>query len=162
MCIRDSYALVEAPAGEGGLYRSDNRGNSFKLISIRSEIINRPFYYINITANPKDADILFSSANRFMRTDDGGKNWRRLSTPHGDNHDLWIHPQDTSLWVQSNDGGVNVTFNSGKTWTTQTNQSTAELYQVEVDDQYPFWLYAGQQDNSTITLPSLTPYNPAW
>ena len=155
------YALVEAPAGKGGLYRSDNRGNSFKLISTQSEIINRPFYYINITANPKDADILFSSANRFMRTDDGGKNWRRLSTPHGDNHDLWIHPQDTSLWVQSNDGGVNVTFNSGKTWTTQTNQSTAELYQVEVDDQYPFWLYAGQQDNSTIRLPSLPPYNPA-
>ncbi|MDP6339027.1 MAG: hypothetical protein QF842_01715 [Candidatus Marinimicrobia bacterium] len=155
------YALVEAPDGEGGLYRSNNRGNSFQLVSTRSEIINRPFYYINITVNPKNADIIFSSANRFMRSDDGGKSWSRLSTPHGDNHDIWIHPQDTALWVQSNDGGVNVTFNSGKTWTTQTNQSTAELYQVEVDDQYPFWLYAGQQDNSTIALPSLPSYNSA-
>ena len=155
------YALIEAPVGEGGLYRSNNLGDSFKLVSTQSEIINRPFYYMNITANPKNADIIFSSANRFMRSDDGGKNWRNLSTPHGDNHDIWIHPKDTSLWVQSNDGGVNVTFNSGKTWTTQSNQSTAELYQVEVDDQYPFWLYAGQQDNSTISLPSLPPYNSA-
>ena len=155
------YALIEAPIGEGGLYRSNNLGDSFKLVSTRLEIINRPFYYMNITANPKNADIIFSSANRFMRSDDGGKNWHNLSTPHGDNHDIWIHPKDTSLWVQSNDGGVNVTFNSGKTWTTQSNQSTAELYQVEVDDQYPFWLYAGQQDNSTISLPSLPPYNSA-
>jgi len=155
------YALVEAPEGEGGLYRSNNRGDSFKLISTKTEIINRPFYYINITANPKDADVIFSSANRFMRSDDGGENWKNLSTPHGDNHGVWIHPKDTSLWVQSNDGGVNVTFNSGTTWTTQSNQSTAELYQVEVDDQYPYWLYAGQQDNSTISLPSLPPYNSA-
>ncbi len=153
------YAVVEAPKNQGGLYRSNNRGESFKLVSTRSEVINRPFYYMNITANPKNANILFSSANRFMRSDDGGKTWRNLSTPHGDNHDVWIHPQDTSLWVQANDGGVNVTFNSGNTWTTQSNQSTAELYQVEVDDQYPYWLYAGQQDNTTISLPSLPPYN---
>ena len=159
------YALVEAPKGEGGLYRSNNRGESFKLVKTDPKdvrhLVNRPFYYINISSNPKNADILFSNANRFMRSDDGGKNWRILSTPHGDNHDIWIHPQDTSLWVQSNDGGVNVTFNSGKTWTTQSNQPTAELYQVEVDDQYPYWLYAGQQDNSTIALPSLPPYNSA-
>lgn len=153
------YAVVEAPKNEGGLYRSNNRGESFKLVSTRSEVINRPFYYMNITANPKNADILFSSANRFMRSDNGGKTWRNLSTPHGDNHGVWIHPQDTSLWVQANDGGVNVTFNSGNTWTTQSNQSTAELYQVEVDDQYPYWLYSGQQDNTTISLPSLPPYN---
>ena len=153
------YALVEAPKPQGGLYRSNNRGESYKLISTKSEIINRPFYYINIEANPKNADILFSSANRFMRSDDGGESWRNLSTPHGDNHGVWIHPSDTSLWVQSNDGGVNVTFNSGETWTTQSNQSTAELYQVEVDDQYPYWLYAGQQDNTTISLPSVPPYN---
>ena len=94
-----------------------------------------------------------------MRSDDGGTTWRVLSTPHGDNHDIWVHPADTSLWVQANDGGVNVTTNSGKTWTTQSNQSTAELYQVEVDDQHPYWLYAGQQDNSTIALPSLPPLN---
>ena len=98
------YALVEAPKGEGGLYRSNNRGESFKLVKTDPKdvrhLVNRPFYYINISSNPKNADILFSNANRFMRSDDGGKNWRILSTPHGDNHDIWIHPQETSLWVQ--------------------------------------------------------------
>ena len=158
------YALIEAPKGEGGLYRSDDHGESFVMVKVKEEeklkhLINRPFYYINIEANPKNANILFSSANRFMRSDDGGLNWKIKSTPHGDNHDIWIHPQDTSLWVQSNDGGANVTTNSGKTWSTQSNQSTAELYQVEVDEQYPYWVYAGQQDNSTITLPSKPPYN---
>ncbi|MEE2877339.1 MAG: hypothetical protein VX822_06130 [Candidatus Neomarinimicrobiota bacterium] len=152
-------AIVEAPGDSGGLYRSDDRGETFRQVSDRKELVNRPFYYTNLESNPLDADILFSNANRFMRSDDGGKTWRVLSTPHGDNHDIWIHPADTSLWIQSNDGGVNVTTNSGKTWTTQSNQSTAELYQVEVDDQYPYWLYAGQQDNTTISLPSHPPLN---
>ena len=152
-------AIVEAPEDAGGLYRSDDKGETFRQVSDRKELVNRPFYYTNLESNPLDADILFSNANRFMRSDDGGKTWRVLSTPHGDNHDIWIHPADTALWVQANDGGVNVTTNSGKTWTTQSNQSTAELYQVEVDDQYPYWLYAGQQDNSTISLPSHPPLN---
>ncbi len=150
-------AIVEAQGDAGGLYRSDDRGESFRQISDRKELVNRPFYYTNLESNPLNADILFSNANRFMRSDDGGETWRVLSTPHGDNHDIWIHPADTSLWVQANDGGVNVTTNSGKSWTTQTNQSTAELYQVEVDDQHPYWLYAGQQDNSTISVPSHPP-----
>tara|TARA_B100001123_G_scaffold420101_1_gene526094 strand:- start:280 stop:3048 length:2769 start_codon:yes stop_codon:yes gene_type:complete len=152
-------AIVEAPGDAGGLYRSDDKGETFRQVSDRKELVNRPFYYTNLESNPLDADILFSNANRFMRSDDGGETWRVLSTPHGDNHDIWIHPADTSLWVQANDGGVNVTTNSGKTWTTQSNQSTAELYQVEVDDQHPYWLYAGQQDNTTISLPSHPPLN---
>ena len=153
------YALVEAPVGEGGLYRSDDAGESFTLVSTKKELLDRPFYYCNIDANPKDADIVFGSATRFFRSDNGGQDWTQLSTPHGDNHDLWINPNDTSIWVQSNDGGANVTLNSGKTWSTQFNQPTAELYQVDVDDQFVYWLYAGQQDNySTIAVPSLPPY----
>ena len=104
-------AIVEAPGNAGGLYRSDDRGESFRQISDRSELVNRPFYYANLESNPLNADILFSNANRFMRSDDGGETWRVLSTPHGDNHDIWVHPADTSLWVQANDGGVNVTTN---------------------------------------------------
>ncbi|MFZ1751798.1 MAG: hypothetical protein WAU01_16485, partial [Saprospiraceae bacterium] len=78
--------------------------------------------------------------------------------PHGDNHDMWINPNDPNLFIQCNDGGANVTHNGGKTWSTQFNQPTAELYQVEVDDQYPYWLYAGQQDNyTTIAVPSMIP-----
>ena len=95
-----------------------------------------------------------------MISRDAGKSWKSYSTPHGDNHDIWINPGDTSIWIQSNDGGANITFNSGKTWSTQFNQPTAEIYQVEVDDQYPYWLYGGQQDNySTISVPSMPPYS---
>lgn len=153
------YALVEAPLGEGGLYRSNDRGATFKLISTKKDLLDRPFYYCNIDANPKNADVVFASATRFFKSDDGGEHWTRLSTPHGDNHGLWIHPDDTLIWVQANDGGANVTRDGGKNWSTQLNQPTAELYQVEVDDQFPYWLYAGQQDNySTVAVPSLPPF----
>ncbi|MDX1665845.1 MAG: hypothetical protein R3350_01375, partial [Saprospiraceae bacterium] len=154
------WALIEAPQGTGGVYRSDDRGESFRLVSTKKELLDRPFYYANIDANPLDADIIFVSATRFWKSVDGGMHWQRKSTPHGDNHDLWINPLDTLIMVQANDGGVNVTTDGGKSWSTQRNQPTAELYQVEVDDQFPYWLYAGQQDNSTIAVPNLPPYAP--
>ena len=153
------FVMVEASEDKGGLYKSEDRGLSFKHMNNREELVNRPFYYLNIESNPLNSDILYSSANRFMISKDAGKTWKSYSTPHGDNHDIWINPSDTSVWIQSNDGGANITFNSGKTWTTQFNQPTAEIYQVEVDDQYPYWLYGGQQDNySTVSVPSLPPY----
>ena len=94
-----------------------------------------------------------------MVSKDSGKTWNIKDTPHGDNHDIWINPNHENTWIQSNDGGANITFNSGKTWTTQFNQPTAEIYQVEVDNQYPYWLYGGQQDNySTVSVPSQPPY----
>jgi len=152
------YALVEAPAGKEGLYRSDD-GTTWKHVSSKKSLTDRPFYYCNIDADPNDADIIYNNATRFEKTTDGGKKWERLRTPHGDNHDMWINPDNSMNFVQVNDGGANVTFNGGKTWTTQFNQPTAELYQVETDDQSPYWLYAGQQDNySTISVPSFPPY----
>ncbi|NIP82610.1 MAG: hypothetical protein GWN79_23145, partial [Actinobacteria bacterium] len=93
----------------------------------------------------------------FYKSMDGGESWERVRTPHGDNHDMWINPDDPDIWIQSNDGGANVTLDGGETWSTQHNQPTAELYQVDVDDRFPYWLYAGQQDNSTIGVPSLPP-----
>ncbi|MDA0195477.1 MAG: hypothetical protein O2951_10595 [Bacteroidetes bacterium] len=154
------YAIIEAPEDEGGLYRSDNYGESFLQISSRKELVNRPFYYCNIDANPLNADMIVSNANPGLISRDAGLSWEKINTPHGDNHDIWINPSDTSIWIQSNDGGANVTVNSGKTWSTQYNQPTAELYQVEVDDQYPYWLYSGMQDNrSAIAVPSLPPYD---
>lgn len=150
------YANIEASDGQGGLYRSDDRGANWAFVSDNSNLTNRPFYYTNIYANPKNADVIYNSALRFLKSTDGGLTWRNLSTPHGDNHDIWINPNDTSIWIQSNDGGANITITNGETWSTQFNQPTAELYTVEVDDQYPYWLYAGQQDNSsTIAVPSL-------
>ena len=152
------YALVEAPVGQGGVYRSNDQGVTFELVSTKKDLLDRPFYYCNLEADPSDADVLYSSATRFFKSTDGGESWKRQSTPHGDNHDIWIHPNDSKLYIQTNDGGVNITRDGGKTWSPQENQATAELYQVEVDDQYPYWLYAGQQDNSTIMLPSLPPF----
>lgn len=151
------WALVEAPEGEGGVYRSDNRGQTFSLISTKKELLDRPFYYCNIDVNPQNANSLYVSATGFWHSSDGGVNWSRKQTPHGDNHEVWINPLDTNLMIQCNDGGANVTRDGGATWSSIENQPTAELYQVAVDDQTPYWLYAGQQDNSTISLPSLPP-----
>lgn len=153
------YALIEAPKEERGVYRSDDQGESFKLVSNKKELTDRPFYYCNIESNPLNADVIFVLATNFYKSVNAGKTWAEIEPPHGDNHDIWINPTDTSLFIQSNDGGANITTNGGKSWSTQENQPTAELYQVEVDDQYPYWLYAGQQDNTTIAIPSLPPYD---
>ncbi len=153
------YAIIEAPVKEQGLYMSDDQGESFTHVSDNGDLVNRPFYYTNVDVNPMNAADVFSQANPGIRSRDGGKTWTRLNPPHGDNHDLWINPNDSLIWIQSNDGGANVTLNGGLSWSSQNNQPTSELYQVEVDDQYPYWLYAGQQDNSTIAVPSAPPYD---
>ena len=152
------YALIEAPEPADGLYRSDDRGRTWRQVSTFNPILNRPFYYTNVDLDPKNADVVWVNNEGFFRSADGGKTWERRSTPHGDNHDMWIDPQNPDVFIQSNDGGVNVTRDGGRTWSTQHNQPTAELYQVAVDDQFPYWLYAGQQDNTTIMVPSLPAY----
>jgi photosystem II stability/assembly factor-like uncharacterized protein len=153
------YALVEAPDDRGGLYKSVDQGQSFKQVSSNSGIRTRPFYYTNLRVDPQNSDVLYALATGYYKSVDGGKNWKRISSPHGDNHDMWINPDNPDLFIQSNDGGANITLNGGKSWSTQFNQPTAEIYQVEVDDQYPYWVYGGQQDNySTIAVPSIPPY----
>jgi photosystem II stability/assembly factor-like uncharacterized protein len=161
------YALVEALHDEGGLYKSIDQGKTFKQVSNDHDIRTRPFYYANIEVDPQNPDIVFVMATKYSKSVDGGETWKKLIPPHGDNHDMWINPENPDLFIQANDGGANVTHNGGQTWSTQFNQPTAELYQVEVDDQYPYWLYAGQQDNSTtIAVPSMPPFraqhNAAW
>jgi photosystem II stability/assembly factor-like uncharacterized protein len=153
------YVLIEAPADEGGLFRSDDRGATWRQVSDYQPMRNRPFYYNNLDANPKDPDMLWAQAEGYFKSVDGGVTWQRGSTPHGDNHDLWINPDDPNLMVQSNDGGANVTRDGGQTWSTILNQPTAELYQVDISDDFPYRLYAGQQDNSTISVPSFPPFS---
>jgi photosystem II stability/assembly factor-like uncharacterized protein len=165
------YALVEAPEPEEGLYRSDDSGETWRFMSGGRypeddpeglvELTERPFYYTNVDADPTNADIVWVNNERFFKSVDGGLTWVIVPTPHGDNHDMWINPENPDIFVQSNDGGANVTLDGGKTWSTQFNQPTAELYQVDVDDRFPYWLYAGQQDNTTIAVPSLPPAQPA-
>lgn len=153
------YAVIEAPGKEGGLYRSNDEGKSFVQVSNEEGLVNRPFYYTNIEADPTNVDIIYSNANPILKSVDGGKTWKEMRVPHGDNHDIWINPNNPNLIIQANDGGANVSHNGGKTWSTQFNQPTTEIYQVEVDDQYPYWLYGGQQDNyTTIAVPSFPPY----
>ena len=148
------YVLIEAPGGEGGVYRSDDAGDSWRQVSDFQPIRNRPFYYTNLHAHPTDPDTLWGMAEGYWKSVDGGETWERRFTPHGDNHDLWINPDHPDIQIQSNDGGANVTLDGGETWSRQDNQPTAELYQVDVSDAFPYRLYAGQQDNSTISVPS--------
>ncbi len=153
------YALIEAPLKEGGFYKSTDQGETFTQVSDHKGIRNRPFYYTNIKVDPTNADVIYSMAGPYHKSSDGGKTWKRKSSPHGDNHDMWINPHDPDLFIQSNDGGANVTTNGGKTWSTQFNQPTAEIYQIAVDDQYPYWVYGGMQDNySTVSVPVMAPY----
>lgn len=162
VCPADSklvYALIEAPNEEGGLYISDDHGENFEQVSDDKKIRTRPFYYTNVKVDPQNPDVIYSMATDYMKSVDGGKTWTSLSVPHGDNHDMWINPENSDLFIQSNDGGANVTHNGGKSWSSQYNQPTSEIYQVEVDNQYPYWLYGGQQDNySTVAVPSMAPY----
>lgn len=151
------YVLMEAPPPEGGIYRSDDRGTTWQQVSNQSNLLDRPFYYTNLDADPTNADILWVNSTGFFRSADGGRTWERRSTPHGDNHDMWINPDNPEIFIQSNDGGASITLDGGRTWSTQHNQPTAELYQVDVDTRFPYWLYAGQQDHSTISVPSLPP-----
>lgn len=151
------YAVVETNEPDEGLYRSDDQGRTWTLVSNHEPLMDRPFYYTNVDVDPTDADVVYVNATQFWKSTDGGRSWERRNTPHGDNHDMWINPDDPRVMVQSNDGGANVTRDGGETWSTQLNQPTAELYSVDVDDQFPRWLYSGQQDNSTLRVPSNSP-----
>ena len=148
------YVLIEAKPGMG-LYRSDDAGASFTMVSNNPQLSTRSFYYTTITADPTNADVVYAGAEGYFKSVDGGRTWATLNTPHGDNHDLWINPSNGQILIQSNDGGANVSLNGGRTWSTQYNQPTAEIYQVYVDNQFPYRIYGAQQDNSTLILPSL-------
>lgn len=156
---RRVYVLLEAPAPRGGLYVSDDGGERFRQVSGDPRLVSRPFYYIYVDAHPKERDTVYVNGNVsfFGKSTDGGRTWTVIPTPHADNHGMWINPDTPEIFIQSNDGGANVTLDGGASWSTQYNQPTAELYQVEVDDQVPYRVYGAQQDNSTLIVPSLPP-----
>jgi len=147
------YALVEARPG-GGLYRSEDAGQTWALINSQAALIQRPFYYLALGADPTNADVVYAGAESFFKSTDGGKTFTIFRTPHGDNHDIWINPKDGQIMIQSNDGGANISADGGRTWSSQMNQPTAEIYGVWLDDQFPYKLYGAQQDNSTIIISS--------
>jgi len=146
------FAIVEAE--EGGLYRSDNGGDSWRRISAEKGIYHRPWYYMRVTADPVDENTVWINNVLLYRSLDGGQSFGVVPTPHPDSHALWINPENPRIMIEGNDGGANVSLNGGRTWSSQRNQPTAELYRVTVDDQFPYRLYGAQQDNTTISVPS--------
>jgi photosystem II stability/assembly factor-like uncharacterized protein len=151
------YAMIEARGAEGGLYRSDNAGGSWRLINVGSNLRFRPFYFSYVDVNPKNPEEVWVSALGLYKSTDGGRSFTTIPTPHADNHGIWFNPDNPDLAVQCHDGGANVTTDGGRTWSNILNQPTAELYMVSVDEQHPYLLYAPQQDNSTVVVPSVPP-----
>lgn len=146
------WALFEAE--EGGLYRSDNGGDRWRRVSAEKGIWHRPWYYMRVTADPTDENTIWINNVLYYKSLDGGATFTIVPTPHPDSHATWINPNNPDIMIEGNDGGANVSLNGGRTWSSQRNQPTAELYRVSVDNQYPYRLYAGQQDNTTISVPS--------
>lgn len=155
------YLLVEAAPGSG-LYRSDDAGESWQLMNETAGLIARPFYFTTIGADPTNADVVYAGAVTFYKSTDGGKTVTAFRTPHADNQDIWVSPNDGKVMIQGNDGGANVSFDGGQTWSSQEVQPTAEFYGVWLDNAFPYNLYMAQQDNDTYVVPSLNaPFNMA-
>ncbi len=153
------YAMIEAPGNEGGLYKSSDAGESWALVNSSQRLRARPFYFNYVSVNPKNENEVFVNELGFHKSVDGGKTFVTISTPHGDNHGVWINPDNPEIMLQINDGGANVTLNGAKSWSSILNQPHAEYYMVAVDDQYPYRLYVPQQDNTTLIVPSLPPFS---
>ena len=148
---RRVWALVEAEPG-GGLYRSDDRGATWTLVNTDKEVRGRPWYYGHVRADPVDPGKVYVMNVPLLRSTDGGATFKKIPVPHGDTHDIWINPRDPRVFGVSSDGGTQVTVNDGRTFSSVYNQPTAELYDLQVDNQVPYRLYGSQQDNSSISV----------
>ena len=150
------YAIVEAERDKGGLWRSDDAGATWKLMNGHRVLHTRAWYYIHVTADPEDENTLYVMNVPLMKSIDGGKTWEKMTAPHGDFHDQWINPKDNNNIISGNDGGATITFDGGKTWSSIMNQPTAQFYRVVTDNLFPYRIYGGQQDNSTVSIASQT------
>lgn len=149
------YAMIEAPGPEGGLYKSSDAGATWTLVNNEPRLRTRPFYFHYVDVNPRDADEVWVNELRLHRSNDGGKTFTQVATPHGDNHGIWFNPDNPQIAIQCNDGGANVTQDGGRSWSSILNQPTAEIYMLSVDERFPYRIYGPQQDNSTVIVPSV-------
>jgi photosystem II stability/assembly factor-like uncharacterized protein len=146
------YAMVEAK--DGGLFRSDDSGSHWRRINNDGRLTQRAWYFSKIYADPKRADTLYALNTGLFRSTDGGKSFNLLPARHGDHHGLWIDPTNTDRLINASDGGASISFDGGKSWTTQNNQPTAQFYHVAVDNRFPYYVYGAQQDNSSVGIAS--------
>jgi photosystem II stability/assembly factor-like uncharacterized protein len=149
------WALVEAE--DGALFRSDDGGSSWERASEFSGLRTRPWYYMHVTADPRDPDTVYVQNYRLWKSIDAGRTFLQAPTPHGDDHALWIDPANPRRMIEGNDGGACVSFNGGQSWSSIYNQPTAQLYHVTTDSGFPYRVYASQQDNTAISIPSCSP-----
>ena len=145
------WAIVENKE-KGGVYRSDDGGETWTNINSERKLRQRAWYYTRIYADPQDEDIVYVLNVRYHKSTDGGKTYETFNAPHGDHHDLWIAPEDPNRMVIGDDGGAQTTYDGGETWSTYHNQPTAQFYRVTTDNSFPYKIYAAQQDNSTIRI----------
>jgi photosystem II stability/assembly factor-like uncharacterized protein len=149
------WAIVENK-DEGGLYRSDDGGDTWNQVNSERKLRQRAWYYTRVYADTKDADIVYVLNVRYHKSTDGGKTFDTYNAPHGDHHDLWIAPEDPNRMIIGDDGGAQVTYDGGETWSTYHNQPTSQFYRVTTDNHFPYRIYAAQQDNSTVRIPHRT------
>lgn len=151
------YLLLESDSEQekGGLFISTDAGENWERVSQDHRLIQRAWYYTELFVDPTDEHTVYVLSASALRSIDGGKTWETLSGTHGDYHDLWINPRDARNMIVANDGGAAITFNYGDSWSRQSNMPTAQLYRVNVDNQFPYRVYAGQQDNTSISIASL-------
>jgi photosystem II stability/assembly factor-like uncharacterized protein len=145
---------LNVEAEDGGVFHSDDAGATWTKVNDERKIKQRAWYYSRIFADPKSPDTVYAVNTAFFKSTDGGHTFKGIRTPHGDNHDLWIADSDPSRMIESNDGGANVSFNGGASWSTVMNQPTEQFYRVALDNDFPYHLYGAQQDNSTIEVSS--------
>lgn len=150
------YALIEGDSEtpDRGLYVSNDAGKNWSQVTNDNRLVQRAWYYIELFVDPNNENTIYVLSAPALRSNDGGRTWENLGGTHGDYHDLWINPDNSNNMVISNDGGAAVTFNKGRSWTSQATMPTGQFYRINVDNQFPYRIYGGQQDNSTISIAS--------
>lgn len=151
------YALIESDTEKdlGGLFVSEDAGEHWSLVNKNNRLTQRAWYYIEVFADPVNENKVYVQSAPFLVSIDGGKTFEDINGPHGDYHDLWIHPKNPNQLMLADDGGGSISFNGGKTWSTQANMPTAQMYRIAVDNQFPYRIYGGQQDNTSLVISSL-------
>jgi photosystem II stability/assembly factor-like uncharacterized protein len=152
------YALIESDSDkdQGGLFVSEDAGKSWNMVSGDNRLVQRAWYYIEVFPDPNNENTVYVMSAPALRSIDGGKTWETLSGPHGDYHDLWINPNNSKNMVIADDGGAGISFDFGKTWSTQSNMPTAQFYRISTDNLFPYNIYGGQQDNTSVKIASLS------